>query len=173
MTKLLHLIGDFERVSDHAVNIVESIEEKKDKNIRFSDEAFRELSVMKNALTEILEMTRSAMDKNDLTIAFSVEPLEQVIDYLRDELKLRHTIRLQQNRCSIELGFILTDILTNFERVSDHCSNIASCLIEMSRSEAMDLHHYLSEIKDGTSKDFNLIYDGFMSKYSLPEASKE
>ena len=172
ITKTLHLIGDFERVSDHAVNIVDSIEEKKDKSIRFSDEAFAELSVIKNALTEILEITRTAMDENDLTLAFSVEPLEQVIDYLRDELKLRHTIRLQQNRCSIELGFILSDILTNFERVSDHCSNIASCLIEMSKEEAMDLHHYLSEIKDGSSKDFNTIYESFMTKYPLPEVNK-
>ena len=173
VTKILHLIGDFERVSDHAVNVVDSIEEKRDKSIRFSDEAFTELTVIKNALTEILEMTKASMDKNDLTIAFSVEPLEQVIDYLRDELKLRHTIRLQQNRCSIELGFILTDILTNFERVSDHCSNIAGCLIEMSKAETMDLHHYFSEIKDGTSKDFNTIYESFMTKYPLPESSKE
>ena len=168
VTKLLHLIGDFERISDHAVNIVESVEEKRDKNVTFSSAANEELAVMKNALTEILGITNDAMNSNDLAVAFSVEPLEQVIDYLRDEIKLRHTIRLQKNECSIELGFILSDILTNFERVSDHCSNIASCLIEMSKAETLDLHHYLHEIKDGSSKDFNTMHESFKAKYALP-----
>lgn len=169
VTKLLHLIGDFERISDHAVNIVESVEEKRDKNVAFSDAANAELNIMKGALSEILNITGSAMSSNDLTVAFSVEPLEQVIDYLRDEIKLRHTIRLQQNKCSIELGFILSDILTNFERVSDHCSNIASCLIEMSKAEALDLHHYLHEVKDGETGDYASLHESFMEKYALPK----
>ena len=173
VTKLLHLIGDFERISDHAVNIVESVEEKRDKNVTFSSAANEELAVMKNALTEILGITNDAMNSNDLVVAFSVEPLEQVIDYLRDEIKLRHTIRLQKNECSIELGFILSDILTNFERVSDHCSNIASCLIERSKAETLDLHHYLHEIKDGSSKDFNTMHESFKAKYALPVSEKE
>ncbi len=173
VTKLLHLIGDFERISDHAVNIVESVEEKRDKNVSFSEEATAELAVMISALNEILEITATAVDNNDLTAAFSVEPLEQVIDYLRDEIKLHHTIRLQKNKCSIELGFILSDILTNLERVSDHCSNIASCLIEMSRSETLDLHHYLHEVKDDESSAYVSMHEAYLEKYALPKLDKE
>ena len=174
VTKLLHLIGDFERISDHAVNIVESIEEKRDKNVSFSDAANGELEIMKNALCEILDITNRAVTQNDVMVALSVEPLEQVVDYLRDEIKLRHTIRLQKNMCSIELGFILSDILTNFERVSDHCSNIASCLIEMSKSEDLDLHHYLHELKEGDgSGDFGKVFDEYKEKYSLPASTRE
>ena len=169
VTKLLHLIGDFERVSDHAVNIVESIEEKRDKNVAFSNAANAELGIMKGALAEILDMTGIAMRSNDLTVAFSVEPLEQVIDYLRDEIKLRHTIRLQKNECSIELGFILSDILTDFERVSDHCSNIASCLIEMSKAEKLDLHRYLQEVKVSEGGDYASLHETYKQKYSLPQ----
>ncbi len=173
VTKLLHLIGDFERISDHAVNIVESVEEKRDKDVSFSDAATKELNVMISALDEILEITKSAVDDDDLTVASRVEPLEQVIDYLRDEIKLHHTIRLQKNLCSIELGFILSDILTNIERVSDHCSNIASCLIEMSKAESLDLHHYLHEIKDGDSDSFRTMYEDYLGKYSLPEITND
>lgn len=172
VTKLLHLIGDFERISDHAVNIVESVEEKRDKEISFSDAATEELTVMTNALYEILDMTKSCVASNDVELAFTVEPLEQVIDYLRDEIKLRHTIRLQKNLCSIELGFILSDILTNYERVSDHCSNIAGCLVEMSKKEALDLHRYMHDLKDGDSADFDSLYKEYMGKYTLPQSEK-
>ncbi len=172
VTKLLHLIGDFERISDHAVNIVESVEEKRDKEVSFSDAATEELTVMTNALYEILDMTKSCVASNDVELAFTVEPLEQVIDYLRDEIKLRHTIRLQKNLCSIELGFILSDILTNYERVSDHCSNIAGCLVEMSKKEALDLHRYMHDLKDGDSADFDSLYKEYMGKYTLPQNEK-
>ena len=165
-TKLLHLIGDLERISDHAVNLVESAEEMKDKSVSFSQYASGELEIMKDAVREILTMTRDAFVENDLQLAQSVEPLEQVIDYLRDQIKLRHTIRLQKNQCSIELGFILSDILTNLERVSDHCSNIAGCIVEMSRNEALDLHTYLAEVhKGGAEYDRN--YQNYMKKYAL------
>ncbi|MBQ4091029.1 MAG: Na/Pi cotransporter family protein [Clostridia bacterium] len=172
VTKLLHLIGDFERVSDHAVNIVESVEEKRDKDVSFSDAATAELKVMTDALLEILDTTQKAVTANDIEMAFTVEPLEQVIDYLRDEIKLRHTIRLQKNLCSIELGFILSDILTNYERVSDHCSNIAGCLVEMSKKETLDLHRYLHDLKDSDSSDFEAMYEGYMDKYALPQSEK-
>ena len=167
LTKLLHIIGDLERISDHAVNVVESAEEIKDKEIAFSEYAVKELATMKGAVSEILSMTYDVFASGNIEGAQNVEPLEQVIDYLRDQIKLRHTIRLQKNQCSIELGFILTDILTNLERVSDHCSNIASCLIEMSRNEALDLHNYLSEVHKG-GEDYDRCYSTYMEKYSLP-----
>ena len=122
---------------------------------------------MKGAVSEILSMTYDVFASGNIEGAQNVEPLEQVIDYLRDQIKLRHTIRLQKNQCSIELGFILTDILTNLERVSDHCSNIASCLIEMSRNEALDLHNYLSEVHKG-GEDYDRCYSTYMEKYALP-----
>lgn len=169
VTKLLHMIGDFERISDHSVNLVESAEEIRDKQISFSEQAVKELHIMRNAIDEILSLTYSALQSGDIDLALSIEPLEQVVDYLRDQIKLRHTIRLQKNLCSIELGFILSDILTNLERVSDHCSNIAGCLIEMSRHESLDLHSYTSEVHKG-SDGYDASYKRYMEKYSLSSA---
>ncbi len=166
LTKLLHMIGDFERISDHSVNIIESVEELRDKGISFSAQATAELAVMKAAVTEILTLTGESFFEGDCEKAFSVEPLEQVVDDLKDQIKLRHTIRLQKNMCSIEHGFVLSDILTNLERVSDHCSNIASCLIEMSRHETMDLHNYLSGIKTDNA-EFVAMYRTFSDKYGI------
>ncbi len=166
LTKLLHMIGDFERISDHSVNIVESAEELRDKNISFSDQATSELAVMKAAVTEILTVTGESFTDSDCEKAFSIEPLEQVVDDLRDQIKLRHTIRLQKNMCSIEHGFVLSDILTNLERVSDHCSNIASCLIEMSQHESLDLHNYLHGIKKNNS-EFENLYKSYREKYCI------
>lgn len=168
-TKLLHMIGDLERISDHSVNIVESAEEIQDKNISFSDAALSELTVMKGAVDEILAITEEAFVNTDFDKAAMVEPLEQVIDFLRDQIKLRHTIRLQKSLCSIELGFILSDILTNLERVSDHCSNVAGCLIEMSQHETLDIHNYLHEVKAGGA-NYQEKYDAYMQKYSLPQS---
>ncbi len=166
LTKLLHMIGDFERISDHAVNVVESAEELRDKNIHFSDQATQELAVMRSALTEILQITQKSFVSGDCELAFAIEPLEQVIDDLRDQIKLRHTIRLQKNMCSIEHGFVLSDILTNLERVSDHCSNVASCLIEMSRHETLDLHSYSHEVKEDNA-EFTSMYKSYLAKYSI------
>ncbi len=166
LTKLLHMIGDFERISDHSVNMVESAEEIRDKDIRFSNEAKAELAVLKAAVTEILTVTGSSFAENDCETAFTVEPLEQVVDDIRDQIKFRHTLRLQKKMCSIEHGFVLSDILTNLERVSDHCSNIASCLIEMSQHEDMDLHGYLNGVKTDNPA-FEAMYESFRKKYSL------
>ena len=166
VTKLLHMIGDFERISDHSVNVVESAEEIRDKNVCFSDQAIKELKTMKAAVSEILGMTLDALESGSVDKALAVEPLEQVVDYLRDQIKLNHTIRLQKNLCSIELGFILSDILTNLERVSDHCSNIAGCIVEMSRNEMLDIHSYTHKAhKD--SGAYAESYKAYMEKYSL------
>ncbi len=166
VTKLLHLIGDFERISDHAVNILESAEEMNDKKIVFSKEAQKEIGVMIKALSEILDIASKAYYSNDFAVAALVEPLEQVIDELKDRIKLNHILRLQKNECSIEHGFVLSDILTNFERVSDHCSNIAGCLIEMSSHHALDVHKYLDDLKHG-SKDFEEKFNEYKEKYAI------
>ncbi len=166
VTKLLHIIGDFERISDHAVNITESREEMKDKKIRFSEEAQRELSVMRLAIDDILTATRDAFVNNDAKKAADVEPLEQVVDDMRDQIKLNHIIRLQKSECTIEHGFILSDLLTNFERVSDHCSNIAGCVIEISEHGALDMHKYLADVREG-SVGFEEKYNEYKRKYNI------
>ncbi len=167
-TKLLHMIGDLERISDHSINIVDSVEEIRDKEIAFSSYAQAELAKLKGAVNEALDYTLEAFINNDYSKAALVEPLEQVVDYLRDQIKLRHTIRLQKSLCSIELGFILSDILTNLERVSDHCSNIAGCLIEMSKHETLDIHNYLHSVKEG-GEEFKAKYAEYMEVYALPK----
>ncbi len=166
VTKLLHMIGDFERISDHAVNLLESAEELKDKELDFSQQAKNELRALTGAVDEILTITKEAFVESDMTKAAMVEPLEQVVDYLKDHIRLQHTLRLQKSECTIEHGFVLADILTNLERVSDHCSNIAGCLIEMSRHDALGVHEYLHEVKAG-SPEFTKLYNGFLEKYSI------
>ena len=172
VTKLLHIIGDLERISDHSVNIVESAEELHDKELSFSDYANRELEVMYSALDEITNMTNEAFAENNLNKATLVEPLEQVVDDLKDKIKLSHIIRVQKNQCTIEHGFILSDLLNNLERVSDHCSNIAGCVIEMSQKDALDLHSYLREVKAG-GNEFEINYKRYLEKYALPEATQD
>ena len=166
ISKLLHIIGDFERISDHAVNIVESAEEITDKKIVFSEEASKELAVLSAAVLEILNLTESAFLENDIGKASMVEPLEQVIDGLKSKIKKNHIRRLQSNECTIENGFILADILNNLERVSDHCSNIAECVIEISEREIIDTHKHMKEVK---SEDlgFEAKYKEYKGKYSI------
>ena len=166
VTKYLHMIGDLERISDHAVNLIESVEELKDKNLSFSDSAKKELHSLMGAVDEILVITKGALVEGDMTKAATVEPLEQVVDYLKDQIRLQHTLRLQKSECTIEHGFVLADVLTNLERVSDHCSNIAGCLIEMSKHESLGVHEYLHEVKAG-SPEFTKLYNGFLEKYSI------
>ena len=166
VTKLLHIIGDLERISDHAVNILESAEEMKEKKIEFSAEAKRELSVLRAAVKETIDLTERSFKINDVNLAANIEPLEQVVDDLKDTIKRNHIIRLQKSECSIEHGFILADLLNNFERVSDHCSNIGGCVIEISSFDAMDLHKYLAEIREG-SESYEEKYKEYSKKYSL------
>ena len=166
ITKILHMIGDYERISDHAVNVVESVEELRDKKTAFSEGAMKELVVLKKALTNILEMTCEACKANDITRAADVEPLEQVVDELIEKMKRNHVRRLQKNECTIELGFVLSDLLVNLERVSDHCSNIAGCIIEISQYGALDMHKYIADIRHGSAK-FEEKYNEFKKEYVI------
>jgi len=166
--ELLHMIGDLERISDHGVNVLESAEEIREKNIQFSDAAWRELSVITAAVEEILDLSLTAFLHDDIKTAALVEPLEQVVDTLKDQLRSRHILRLQKGSCSIEAGFVWSDLLTNLERVADHCSNIAGCVIETTH-ESLDLHKYLSEIKTG-NPEFMERYNAYARKYALMEA---
>ena len=166
ITKLLHIIGDYERISDHAVNIVESAEEMHDKKIEFSSQAQREITVLRGAVDEILSIAYEAFIGDDVERAGDVEPLEQQIDELRDKIKLNHILRLQKSECSIEHGFVLSDLLTNFERVADHCSNIAGCVIEISAFDALDMHKYLAQIREG-SAGFDDKFAEYQRKYSI------
>ena len=168
VSKLLHMIGDFERISDHAVNLVESAEELKDKGIAFSENAQCELAQMRAAVEETVVITDSAFAHSDIVMAAKVEPLEQVVDYLKDGIKKNHIQRLQKSECTIEHGFVLSDVLNNLERVSDHCSNIAGCLIEMAQHDSLGLHGYLHEVKEGGA-EFHRLYGEFMEKYKLPD----
>lgn len=169
VTKLLHIIGDLERISDHAVNVVESAEEMLEKKLSFSDEATRELAVMRSAIDEILVLTEEAFLTNNVEKALLIEPLEQVVDDLRDTIKLNHVRRLQKSECTIEHGFILSDLLTNLERVSDHCSNIGGCVVEITSSESLDLHSYLANLKRGNS-DYDERYAEYSRKYKITDS---
>lgn len=168
VSTLLHAIGDFERIGDHAVNIAKAAQEISDKNISFSDNATAELKVATNAIREILELTEKAFAENDFALAMRVEPLEQVVDDLLAEIKSRHIARLTGGKCTIELGFVLSDLLTNYERVSDHCSNIAVCLIQISKS-VFDTHEYLNDYKSSGSETFTTSFEEYKEKYILPQ----
>lgn len=169
ITELLHSIGDFERIGDHALNITQAINEMQEKKISFSEQAMSELNVIISALREILNITFDAFLNNDCAYAAHVEPLEQIIDTLRNDIKMRHIKRLQQGQCTIELGFILSDLLANFERVSDHCSNIAVCLIQIHNS-SFDTHEYLNDIKTSGDPHYVSDYSAYQEKYMLPKA---
>ena len=163
VTELLHLIGDFERLSDHAVNIAKSAREKYEKKIVFSEQGEQELKTMVSAVSEILDKSLKCFERNDTQIAAEIEPLEQVIDGMRTELKKRHVARLQQGQCTIEVGFVFSDIITYLERIADHCSNIGGCVIEIENDELM-MHDYTKRIKDSV---FNNKFDEYQKKYAL------
>ena len=165
VSKMLHAIGNFERLGDHALNLKDCAVEMHEKGLSFTPEAQKELAVLSAAIREILEITHRAYAENDLTMAEQVEPLEQVIDGLIARIRAGHIRRLRNGECSIEMGFILADMLTNFERVSDHCSNVAVAVIEVDHN-AFDTHHYLQDIKH-TSEAFRTAYAAYKEKYSL------
>lgn len=169
---LLHSIGDFERISDHAVNILDTAKEIHEKNVEFSDMAKRELQVMFKAIEDILDLTVRAFEAKDISLARRVEPLEEVVDTLRNEMKTRHVERLQEKICTIEQGFIFTDLLTDLERVSDHCSNIAVNLIQIN-DNSFDNHQYLNELKSEGNEDFIKQYKEYSIKYVLPKAAEK
>ena len=165
ITKLLHIIGDYERISDHAVNIVESCEELRDKKISFSAEADREINVLRAAVSEILELSYEAFLNNNFDRASDIDALEQVVDDLRDKIKLNHIKRLQKSECTIEHGFVLSDLLTNFERVSDHCSNICGCVIEIAKYDSLDMHKYNAH--SHKREQYEEKYKLYSDKYSV------
>lgn len=164
----LHMIGDFERISDHAVNLTEVAQEMHDKKLSFSDAAKVEIRVFNSALREIITNAVDAFLKEDLDEARLVEPLEEVIDAIQADIRARHVVRLREGVCTIELGFVLSDLLTNMERVSDHCSNIAATLIQ-TKNETFDMHSYLQSVKaaDG-NETFTALVKEYSDKYALP-----
>ena len=165
-SKFLHTISDFERISDHALNIAQTAKEMREKSIVFSDDALRELAVLESALAEIVHITVNAFIRNDLSLASRVEPLEELIDDLCDELKLHHVDRLQKGHCTLLNGFLFNDLLTNYERVADHCSNLAVAMIEL-ESDSFDTHEYLSSIKEMKSETFERYYEEYSRIYQL------
>ena len=169
---LLHSIGDFERISDHAVNILDTAREIHTKGVDFSDMAKRELNVMFGAIEEILDITVKAFEEKDIALAYKVEPLEEVVDYLRTEMKTRHVERLRTKACTIEQGFIFTDLLTDLERVSDHCSNIAVNLIQIN-DDNFENHRYLNAVKSEDNEQFAELFKEYSYKYPLPQANEK
>lgn len=163
---LLHIISDFERISDHAVNIMGSAKELFDKGEKFSEKAVEELGIATKAINEIMDISFKVFEDEDTRLADSVEPLEEVIDNLQVELKKRHIKRLRGGKCTIELGFAFSDIMANYERVADHCSNIAVCIIEV-KADEFDTHEYLDHIK-ADNPEFDEMYKKYKKKYALP-----
>lgn len=167
LSMLLHCIGDFERISDHAMNIVETAKEMKDKEIIFSKKALEELEIYSRSITDIVSVAMEVFVSGDIKKAKTVEPLEEVVDYLSTELKNRHIKRLRKGKCTIELGFVFSDIITNYERVSDHCSNIAVAIIQNKEAE-FDAHEYLDTLKKEENEEFQSMYIYMKQKYVLP-----
>ena len=165
--RLLKIIGDFERIADHAVNLVQSAEELRSKKMVLSAKAMAELAVLTRAVDEILHLSLDAFLKDDYQAAGMVEPLEQVIDGLKEQLRTDHILRLQKEQCSIEAGFVWSDVLTDLERVSDHCSNIAGCVMDMHEGK-LSLHESLRAVKEDREK-FTDRYEHYRQKYALPE----
>ena len=166
VSKFLHTISDFERISDHALNISETAKEIHDKAMVFSPAAVRELEVMESALREILSISVAAFVANDVQQAVRVEPLEEIIDGLCDEMKSHHVDRLQSGACTLNQGFVFNDLLTNYERVADHCSNIAVAIIEL-ESDSFDTHEYLNSVRAMKSHSFARYYEEYQQKYHL------
>lgn len=163
--KLLKLIGDFERIADHAVNILEAAEELRAKELRLTPAAEAELEVLGKAVCEILDLALKAFRDDDLDAAAQVEPLEQVIDQLKEQLRTRHVLRLQKGDCSIESGFAWLDLLTDLERVADHCSNVAGCVVDAAHDN-MNLHQSLRDVRDG-DEGFGERFRAYGRKYAL------
>ena len=166
VSKYLHCINDFERISDHALNIAECAKELHEKKMSFSENGAAELQVLVNAVKEIVVMATSAFTENDLELAYKIEPLEELIDDLCDEMKLHHIDRLQKGTCTLNHGFVFNDILTNLERISDHCSNIAVAMIEL-ESDSFDTHEYINSLTAVKSSSFEKYYNEFSQKFSL------
>ena len=164
---MLHCIGDFERISDHAVNIMESARELYQKGVKFSPNAIQELRVLERAVEDIVDKAFDVFDRQDIQTAISIEPLEEVIDELSKELKRRHVQRLRKGECTIEMGFILSDITTSLERIADHCSNIGVCITQV-HEDLYDTHSHLDDVKNAPDDSFYHELDAIRGKYILP-----
>ena len=167
VSRLLHCIGDFERISDHAVNMMKTAREIDQKQIVFTPDAQEDLQHMYRAVRAIVRMAVEAFHRKDLELAAHVEPLEQVVDLLKKQLKRRHIERLQRGECTTEMGFVFSDIITDCERVADHCSNIAVCLIQV-HQDSFETHEYLNTLKNSDDKAFEDMYENYKSEYALP-----
>ena len=165
ISRMLHSIGDFERLGDHALNLKKTAQEIHEKKVVFSEEAVKEINVLISAISEIIIMTTNVYEKNDVKGANKIEPLEQVIDKLTAKIKSNHISRLQQGDCTIEMGFVLSDLITNCERISDHCSNIGVAVIE-GQSDSFDPHQYLNSIKT-ENEEFKALYSEYKEKYAI------
>ena len=166
VSKYLHAITDLERISDHALNIAENAAEVREKQMDFSQEAWEELAVICSATREIMRLTVQAFTQNDLVLATKVEPLEELIDNLCNEIKMHHVERLQQGKCTITLGFVLNDVLTWLERIGDHCSNIAIAMIEL-ESDNFDTHEYLNSLMKSKNEEFEQNYEEYKARFSI------
>ena len=164
---ILHCIGDFERISDHAVNIMESAKELHEKDLRFSEKALEELKVISKAVVDIVNISYDVFENTNIESAKKVEPLEEIIDELNKELKSRHVRRLREGKCTIEQGFILSDITTSLERIADHCSNIAVCILQVAE-DSFDTHSYLNAIKKEDNATFQRRMEETRKQYPLP-----
>ena len=169
---LLHCIGDIERICDRAVNTLEAAEELNRKGLTFSDKAQEELKIYLSAVREIVELSFSAYETRDIVKAKTVEPLEEVIDNLRNQMKKHHIKRLRKGKCNIESGFIMSEMLNNFERIADHCSNIAVCLIQ-TQEGSLETHEYINELRRTEDSFFMEHITEFTRKYALPKKAKE
>ena len=167
LSLMLHSIGDIERISDLAVNVLLAVEQMHKKELAFSKKATEELAIYSGALRDILTLTVEALDENDREKAALVQPLEELMDDLNQELKKRHVKRLRKGKCTIELGLSLSDISDTYERISDHCSNIATCIIQVEEDE-MDAHGHRREVKDLAAEWYDAQYKRFEQKYQLP-----
>lgn len=166
VSKFLHTLTDFERISDHAKNIAECAQEIHEKQIQFSSKAVQELDVLRDAVDKILEFALDAFENNDLDVATKIEPLEEVIDGICDEMKLHHTERIRTGECTYEHGFVFNDLITNYERIGDHCSNIAVAIIEL-HSDQFDTHKYLSSLKEAKDDAFDKYLNEYMEVYKI------
>ena len=166
VTKLLHVIGDVERISDHSVNVLGVAEEIYRKNIVFSEEAQHEIAVLTSAVNDIIALTAKVLINDDLELAKQIEPFEEIIDRLKKKMKNNHVQRLQKSKCTIEMGFVFADLLANCERASDHCSNIAVCLLEIA-NDSFETHEYLNHIKNDGDKQFEENYKKYNMRYHL------
>mgnify|MGYP000024349697 CR=1 FL=1 len=171
VSNLFHCMGDFERISDHALNLAETAMEMQAKEETFSEKAKGELVTYGEAVKEIMDLSVEAYKSGSMALAERVEPLEEVIDDLNVKIKNHHVKRLRKGKCTIELGLSLSDILTNYERVADHCSNIAVCLIQV-EEDGFETHEYLNEVKQKDNKDFQNLYQMYYNKYQIGKADK-